>query len=160
MRWDRRALACALAACTAAAPAQESLCTAGEAVVFSCHAGSKTVSLCRPTALRGQLAYRFGTPGRVELAYPAAAVPAARGFEVATRPLFGGGVTTLRFQSGAYRYEVYSKTGRADDAGRTPATEDGVIVSRNGQTVRHLACDDGGAGFRESLGWLPHAPGK
>lgn len=162
MRWDKLALACALAACASMAAAQESLCTAGEAVVFSCHAGKKTVSLCRPASLREQLAYRFGMPGHIELAYSAAASRTAtqQGFEVSTKPLFGGGVTSLSFQRGAYRYEVYSKTGRADDADRTPVAEDGVIVSRDGQTVRHVVCDDSGAGFRESLGWLPRAAGK
>jgi hypothetical protein len=147
------------------ATAQESLCTAGEAVVFSCHIGQKTVSLCRPSSLREQLAYRFGMPGHIELAYSARAVgapeaTAQHGFEVSTKPLFGGGVTTLRFHRGAYRYEVYSKTSRADNPDRTPVAEDGVIVSRDGKTVRRLVCNDSGAGFREPLGWLPRAAGQ
>lgn len=165
MRWDRLALACMLAVCAPLAAAQESLCTADEAVVFSCHVGKKTVSLCRPSSLREQLAYRFGMPGHIELAYSAPSSGASQmapqpGFEVSTKPLFGGGVTALRFHRGAYRYEVYSKTSRADDADRTPVAEDGVIVSRDGQTVRHLVCNDSGAGFREPLGWLPRAAGQ
>jgi hypothetical protein len=156
MQWDKLALACALAAMAPYAAAQ--LCTDDEAIVFSCNLGAKTVSLCRPSGVRGQLAYRFGTLERLDMSYPAPSQRAARGrFELATTPLFGGGVTTVSFRRGRYRYEVYSKSGRADDPERTPFTEDGVIVARAGKTAWHLVCDDGGAGFREELGWLPRA---
>jgi hypothetical protein len=137
------------------------LCTAGESVVFSCQIGSKTLSLCRPAGVREQLAYRFGLPGRVELDYPGQSVRQARHpFELSTTPLVGGGITTVRFQRGAYRYEVYSKSGRGDDPERTPFTEDGVIVSRAGKRIWQHACEDGGAGFREELGWLPQAEAR
>jgi hypothetical protein len=142
MRWDKLALACALAAMAPYAAAQ--LCTSGEAVVFSCTLGAKTVSLCRPSGM--------------EMSYPAPSQRTARPrFELATTPLFGGGVTTVSFRRGAYRYQVYSKSGRADDPERTPFTEDGVIVARAGKPAWHMVCDDGGAGFREELGWLPRA---
>jgi hypothetical protein len=129
--------------------------------VFSCHIGKKTLSLCRPAGRRAQLAYRFGQPGQVELDYPGqGARHAAPAFDVATTPLIGGGVSTVGFRRGAWRYEVYSKSGRGDDPERTPFTEDGLIVSRDGKRVWQQACDDGGAGFREELGWLPQRPAR
>jgi hypothetical protein len=159
MRWARTLLAC-LPGVLAAPPALAQLCTADETVVFSCHIGHKTLSLCRPSGVRGQLAYRFGKPGQVELDYPdQAARRAPAPFELAMRPLYGGGVTTVRFQRGAWQYEVYSKAGRGDDPDRTPFAEDGVIVSHAGKPVWEQACADGGEGFREELGWLPRARG-
>lgn len=159
LQWHSVALAAALlAGALPASPAmaQESLCEAGEPVVFSCHIGGKTLSLCRPSSVRQELIYRFGTQHKLELAYPGPgrhAAPAA--FETASRPLYGGGVTTVSFRRGAWEYRVYSKTGRSGDSERTPEFEDGVTILRNGKTVKTLVCDDGGAGFREPLDWLP-----
>lgn len=138
----------------AQAQAQESLCLAGEPVVFACHIGSKTVSLCRPSALARELTYRFGKPSAVELAYPPAGKRVQAPFTVSTKPLAGGGITTVAFRRGQYEYGVYSMVGRSDGA---PLFEDGVIVSRRGKQVAKLVCDDGGAGFREGLDWLPVA---
>lgn len=156
MRWNRPVLAGLLAA-SMAQEASAQLCTPNEAVVFSCQVGAKTVSLCRPQGVRGQLAFRFGGRDGVEMSFPRAGARAAGTgpFGLSTTPLFGGGVTRVVFDRGAYRYEVYSKSARADDAERTPYTEDGVVVKRGGKTMWHLVCDDGGAGFREELGWLP-----
>ncbi|HEX9171722.1 MAG TPA: hypothetical protein VF861_03590 [Telluria sp.] len=136
------------------AQAQESLCQPGEPVVFACHTGSKTVSLCRPSALAKELTYRFGTPATVELAYPPAGKRLRAPFTVSTAPLAGGAITTVTFRRGQYQYGVYSKVGRSDGA---PLFEDGVIVSRRGKEVAKLVCDDGGEGFRERLDWLPVA---
>lgn len=160
-RWARRTAAavCAAAACwlCSGALAQDSLCAAGEPVVFSCHAGARTVSLCRPSALRQELIYRFGTRDRVELAWPQPGSRVLPGFELSSTPLVGGGVTTVTFRRGQYEYQIYSKAGRSEGPGRTPQFEDGLVVVRNGKPVRQLVCDDGGEGFREDLGWLPKA---
>lgn len=138
----------------AQAQAQESLCLPGEPVVFACHTGSKTVSLCRPSALARELTYRFGKPAAVELAYPPAGQRLRAPFTVSNAPLAGGGMTTVAFRRGEYEYAVYSMVGRSDG---TPRFEDGVIVSRRGKQLARLVCDDGGAGFREELDWLPVA---
>lgn len=151
-------LALALLLPCAGARADESLCAAGEPVVFSCHIGNKTLSLCRPSALRQELVYRFGTPNRVELAWPGPGRHALAGeFTLDTRPLYGGGITTVSFDRGEYRYSVYSKMARGEGPARAPEFEDGIIISRRGKQVRQLVCDDGGEGFREELGWLPKA---
>jgi hypothetical protein len=151
------AAACLASVLGADARAHESLCQPGEAVVFACHVGRKTVSLCRPSALAHELTYRFGTPARVELTHPPAGKQLRAPFTLSTAPLFGGGVTTVGFRRGKYEYQVYSKVSRSDDADRAPLFEDGVIVSRRGRQVSKLVCDDGGEGFREGLDWLPAA---
>lgn len=146
--------AAAVVSASAQAGAPESLCRPGEPVVFACHIGSKTVSLCRPSALARELTYRFGTPATIELAYPPAGKRLRAPFTVSTAPLAGGGITSVAFRRGQYQYAVYSMVGRSDGA---PLFEDGVIVSRRGKEVAKLVCDDGGEGFREGLDWLPVA---
>jgi hypothetical protein len=140
------------AACCAAAPlaAAESLCAAGEPVVFACHVGSKLVSLCRPAENRGMLSYRFGRPDGLELSYPEPGRQASAAFTVKSVPLIGGGETTVAFQRGAYTYTVYSRVARGED-GTTPEFEDGVIVARRGKVLSRMRCEDGGEGFREPV---------
>lgn len=140
------------AACCVAAPAQAaSLCAPNEPVVFACHVGSKTVSLCRSAGDRGMLSYRFGTPDTLELRYPEPGRQASAAFTVRSAPLIGGGETTVAFRRGAYTYVVYSRVARSAD-GSTPEFEDGVIVARRGKVVSKMRCADGGEGFREPVG--------
>lgn len=135
----------------ASAPAHaESLCAAGEPVVFACHVGNKMVSLCRPPGDRGMLSYRFGKPDALELRYPEPGRQASAAFTIKSAPLIGGGETTVAFRRGAYTYTVYSRVGRGAD-GATPEFEDGIIVSRRGKVLSRLRCEDGGEGFREPL---------
>ena len=129
--------------------AAQSLCAADEPVVFACHIGSKTVSLCR-AGKDGPLSYRFGRPAAVELRYPAPGREAAAAFTVTTEPLIGGGETTVAFRRNAYTYKIYSKIGRAGN-GTTPEFEDGIIVERGGKVLSKMVCEDGGEGFREPL---------
>ena len=157
-RWGSRAAsfaACLLLSVPAAA--QESLCQRDETAVFACRLGARMVSLCRPPGLEPSLTYRFGTPRRVELAYPPPGARVQPVFRRSLTPLVGGGISTVSFQRGQYEYRVYSKVERADDAQRSPRFEDGVEVWRGGKRVRDMVCDDGGEGFRENLDWLPEA---
>jgi len=125
-----------------------SLCGAGELVVFACSLEGKIVSLCRPPLPGSGLQYRFGLPAALELEYPAPGQRAQPVFKVRSEPLIGGGLTAVAFQRSGYTYTVYSRVSRAPD-GVTPAFEDGLTVERRGKTLRHLRCDDGGAGFLE-----------
>lgn len=151
-------LAAALLLACAGARAGDSLCLAGEPVVFSCHIAHKTLSLCRPSALRQELVYRFGTPGKVELTHPQPGHEAlASPFTLAAAPLYGGGETSVAFRRGDFEYRIYSKVGRGAGPERTPEFEDGILVSRRGKPIRQMVCDDGGEGFRENLDWLPAA---
>jgi len=153
-RGVRPALAFALvlaALPAAAADAERTLCRGGESVLFSCRIGARLLSLCtRPEAPR--LSYRFGVPGRVELDY-------AGPFLRSSLPGYGGGVTSVLFSRGGYDYAVYSRARRAPGGG-DPETEDGVTVSRAGRRLKTWVCDDGGAGFRAGLDWLPRKPGE
>jgi len=155
-----RLVAAALFFLCADAVAQDSLCQPGEPVVFSCHVGHKTVSLCRPSGLRQELVYRFGTPAKVELTHPGPGRFVAAPFARATTPLAGGGETSVVFRRGEYQYSVYSKMARGAGPDHAPEFEDGILVSRHGRPVRRFVCDDGGEGFRENLDWLPQAAGR
>lgn len=143
----------------AAAPAEKTHCQMGETVVLSCQVtGRKIVSLCSSgPATAPQLAYRFGTGRRIELVYPAPGNAGA--FYRTSAPLIGGGIATVGFSRGGYDYSVYAKSsqpgGAAGGGGGDPEFEDGLIVSRGGKRLRTLVCADGGAGFRQSIDWLP-----
>jgi hypothetical protein len=141
------------------AHAEESLCVGNEKIVFSCHAGKKIISLCRPADSPRALTYRYGTPAHVELEHPGRGSKKQDEFYVSSVPLFGGGETTLAFTRADYEYRIYSKISRSDSdespEARTPIFEDGLVISRRGQKVRRLVCDDGGEGFREDIEWLP-----
>ncbi|WP_305823432.1 hypothetical protein [Massilia brevitalea] len=150
------ALSCCLGCCLALpawaqAPAQAppaSLCNAGEQVVFACAMEGKTLSLCRPSLPGNGLQYRFGSPARLELEYPAPGQRVQPVFKVRDEPLIGGGLTSVAFQRSGYTYTVYSRVGRGPD-GVTPEFDDGLTVERRGKTLRHSHCEDGGAGFLE-----------
>ncbi|HJY84133.1 MAG TPA: hypothetical protein VKK81_23990 [Candidatus Binatia bacterium] len=127
--------------------------------MFSCHVGKKIISLCRPTDSPQVLTYRCGVPAHVELEHPGRGPEDQGEFYTSSAPLFGGGETTVAFTRADYEYKIYSKIGRSDSGespeSRTPIFEDGLVISRSGQKVRHLVCDDGGEGFRENIDWLP-----
>ena len=141
------------------AHAEESLCVGNEKIVFSCHAGSKIVSLCRPLESARILTCRYGTPAHVELVHPGRGPEEKGGFYTSSAPLYGGGETTVAFARAGNEYRLYSKIGRADNGesqeDRTPVFEDGLVISRNGKQVSQMVCDDGGEGFREDINWLP-----
>lgn len=74
----RRSLICVCMASSAMGADRQqgnasSHCEPTEQIVFSCRIGPKIASLCaskRLTATEGHVQYRFGPPGRVELAAP------------------------------------------------------------------------------------------
>ena len=137
---------------------ERTLCKPTETVVFSCSIGWKLVSLCSDGVSPKSLTYRFGAPDMVELIYPDPG--AAGGFEWSSSPLYGGGITSVIFEHGGYEYCVYTKLDRASGNSNAgdPGFEDGVTISRGGKPIKALICDDGGAGFRQSIEWLPRRP--
>jgi hypothetical protein len=146
----------ATGAALAGEPAERTLCQPAEVVVFSCTVGAKLVSLCRSGTEPRRLGYRFGTPTHIELAYPEAGADGT--FERSSGPLYGGAITGVSFRRGEYEYGVYARIGRAAGGG-DPEFEDGLAIARSGKRIKTLVCDDGGAGFRESIDWLPKKPG-
>jgi hypothetical protein len=131
-----RALTALLAAACAvpgvAAPASH--CAAGEATLFACAIGGKLLSVCTsaPPAAGNAVQYRFGAPGRIELALPAAgARDAVRGGVLAYS---GGGGAYLAFANRDHRYVVYTGIGRGW------GEKAGVIVERGGRRLASLRC--------------------
>jgi hypothetical protein len=119
-----------------AVPGGATLCTAAERPVFSCPIGAKTVSICAARRGAAVLAYRFGRPGRVELAQRG-------GLSLAERGYSGGGETQLSFARNGYRYVVYDRTvrtGLAADGRNEPAFDQGLVVVRGGRVVSHRRC--------------------
>ncbi len=139
--------------------AEDSLCTEHEKIVFSCHTGKKVISLCKEQKAPQNLTYRYGTPEHLELAYPNPKINEQGKFYMSSSPLFGGGTTSITFSRGVYEYRIYSKIGRMDSdsnqEGRIPMFEDGLVISKNGKQLKQQACEDGGEGFREDVGWVP-----
>jgi len=137
---------------------ERTLCKSTETVVFSCSIGWKLVSLCSNAVAPKSLTYRFGTPDTIELIHPAAG--AAGVFTWSNTPLYGGGITSVNFKRESYEYSVYARLGRTpgDRNEGAPEFEDGVTISRGGRLIKSLICDDGGAGFRQNIEWLPRRP--
>lgn len=117
-------------------PARASLCTAGEVVIFQCGIGRKLVAVCGSRTPGGGAQYRYGSPGRVELASPPGRLSYAR------EAYSGGGALQLRFSSGGYDYAVYSRTIRTGfgRGGNNPAFSDGLFVRQGGRLVSNRAC--------------------
>jgi hypothetical protein len=140
-------------------PAEETLCSDREKIVFSCHVGRKIVSLCGEKSFRQNLVYRFGLPGRLELIYPGPKIKGPAKFYRSSAPLYGGGYDAVAFTRGSYEYKIYSKIGRMDSdsqqESRIPIFEDGIEIFKNGKLLKRLVCDDGGQGFREDVAWIP-----
>jgi hypothetical protein len=126
---------------TAAAGAAPSLCTADEAVLFSCRTATKKfISVCAAKDLapgRGYLQYRFGQPEKIELSVPADKSVPPPGSVVAGNLMFsGGGGAYLRFKATGYDYVVYTAVGRGW------GEKDGVAVERDGKRLSHVSCAD------------------
>lgn len=135
--------------------AEDTLCERDEGIVFSCHIGAKTLSLCQTHGRN--LVYRYGTPKKVELTHPDRPVKKTPFFRE-TLPLYGGGLEYLGFVVKDYEYRIYSKLARTDGTNpeeRVPFYEDGLVILRGGKQIRQFVCDDGGEGFRISVEWLP-----
>jgi hypothetical protein len=103
------------------------LCTADEQVLFDCaiKGKQKRVSVCARYDLdsdKGELRYRFGKPGSVELTYPEQAQGSLGKFTYSAY-LRGGGpenagldLFSLLFRNGEYQYEVFSEYSVEDDS--------------------------------------------
>ncbi|HEX3936814.1 MAG TPA: hypothetical protein VHX43_04850 [Xanthobacteraceae bacterium] len=137
---ERRLLACMLAAALAAAvvsphaatAAARGLCAPDETSVFICRNGSKTASLCLSGG-SAHLRYVFGSPGRIELSYPAETVRPQDAFRHGHIMYSGIGGDYLQFDNGGFRYVVFSILGHDTD-------NRGVVVERGGKSVMNFVC--------------------
>lgn len=128
-------VATALACPVAARQPPSSLCQSGEAIVFSCVAGAKIVSVCGT----GYPQYRFGKPGEVEMSLPEGRVAPAAAASGEVVPFSGGGGVWLRFAKPPYAYVVYDGIGNWGPGGAKKAIA-GVVVEQNGRKIANIRC--------------------
>jgi hypothetical protein len=142
------AAAVGVAALAVAAPA--SLCGGDEATYFECALpDGKKLAVCG--ALPERLQYRFGRPGAIELAHPAAANDGPRTFVIARYHRYRTDRLTLRFEREGVSYTVFDD--QEDGRGRGGVqvkTADarvhervcvGAVDSHLGELVGVVACD-------------------
>ncbi len=132
-----------LTAALGSVQAKLSLCEPNERVVYSCDvkSSSKVASLCASQTLteqEGYLQYRFGSPGQIELTYPAHKRNSLQKFRLwrYARPMVDR--LTISFDSGAYTY-TYSSDYDGDE--KPPIDKVEILVSRQGsRKVTTLVC--------------------
>ncbi|MBD2747418.1 hypothetical protein IC232_12010 [Microvirga sp. BT688] len=116
----------------------KSHCSSGEATVFTCTVGGKTVSLCASADRSfsfGTLQYRFGRIGWVELSYPERPVAPHEAFTGGLALQGGGGYSYVRFIRNGIRYTVYRFIGSGHE-------EDGLVVKRGEKELLAVTCSN------------------
>jgi len=134
------ALFLAIACCDfslAAPPAKNSLCAAGEDVIFKCDLKGKRVSICASkdfSTSGGTLQYRYGAPAKIELLYPDTPQPARDRFFFSSTPYSGGGEAHIRFRNGDYDYILFDRTVRTGfgKGPNNPEFSSGIVIRRKG----------------------------
>lgn len=130
---------------------EPTLCKEQEVVVFNCLYRQKIASLCASPALSkdsGQVKYRFGMTGKIELEYPRGDNDSRERFLFSNTGYSGGGESHIRFVNAKFTYWLYDKmirTGFPGDPGNPegtnkPVMSAGVIVLKKGARSSRLAC--------------------
>ena len=138
----------------------QTMCTGEDWVVFNgvSQKNGKIVSVCMMEGdhtMPGHLTYRYGTPGKAELVYPANAERSAEKFTIRryTRPQ----VTYLKFEfdNGGFNYEIHDG-GEGDEI----YTELRVVRLSDGKTVAEhpLKLDTKHLSLMALEGLVPSAP--
>jgi hypothetical protein len=116
-----------------------SLCRRDEQVVMDCRFEHKQLALCGSADYPKEgsvLRYRFGSPARVEMEYPA---PGERGrYFHSSRMFSGGGEQLAWFSVGEWDYLLFSRmvrTGFGADGHNDTAIADGLLLVRAGRFV-------------------------
>lgn len=122
----------------APSPAPVSQCRAGETIVYSCGFGKSVGSVCSGG---GKLHYRYGPPGKPDIAIASA----ADWSNVRRKVVVGGGGGSqpyLRFTRADYNYVVFWGTAGnlTERAGRLWS---GIHVRRGGKGLATLSCRSG-----------------
>jgi hypothetical protein len=157
----------AVAAPAAAAGKAVTLCKPDERVVFSCGAGARYASVCASQDIsksQGTMQYRFGSPNKLELVYPATPGKPAENFKGGSLMFSGGGGAFLRFSNGPYEYTVFSAIGKWGANGE-PLDEEGVAIRKDAKEFSNFVCRNGGPDigvlgpdFLDKMGMSPADP--
>jgi hypothetical protein len=137
------------AASQAHAARAQGLCAKDETTYFSCPAGNgRSINLCGKPAQT--LQYRFGKPGRVELAFPARPEEGADAFRYAHYTRFQVDRFELRFDNAGTEYVLFDYTEASRREAGVGATQGGKefsvscrgpVRSRLGELEGKLKCD-------------------
>jgi hypothetical protein len=131
-----------VAAPSVAAGKATTLCNPDEIIVFSCANGAHYASICASkdiSKIQGTMQYRFGSPGKLELAYPATPGKPVENFKGGWMSFSGGGGAFLRFSNGPFEYTAFSATGKWGPNG-APRDEDGVAIRKDGKEFSNFVC--------------------
>jgi hypothetical protein len=131
--WSHKAIGsfCAFVALSGYARADDipTLCHSNEQTVWSCHAHTKTYSVCASKLLRpneGYLQYRAATLAKLEFQFPEKPVPPKGLFQYSV--VSHGAI--LDFKKGAYAYSI----------GEDLNGSDSVSVTKQGKTLAAIEC--------------------
>ncbi|HEX3364589.1 hypothetical protein [Phenylobacterium sp.] len=119
-----------------------SLCHPPEVALFQCAVGAKQLAICAADA-PGTAQYRYGVPGKVELAYPAAPQAGPSPLKWATTGYSGGGETQVSFENAGVTYIIYSRmvrTGFGKDGHHNPQDELGVAALKGAKLLSNRRC--------------------
>lgn len=113
-------------------------CTSGEIIYFSCSAGKKLISVCGSknlSANSGYLQYRFGPAGKTEITLPPTKDIPAKNFIYSNSTGTMMGSASLSIKSGRFRYDIYEQYSirGGEDA-------QGVMVFRDQKEVADVKC--------------------
>lgn len=132
----------------AGARESEKLCRANEQSLFECKVGKKQVSICASpnmTATTGYAQYRYGTPQKIELAYPPTPKPPRGYFALSNTPYSGGAESRIHFTNQGYEYFVFTLMHRTHfeaNEPNYPVFDAGVRVFHRGKEILNLHCQD------------------
>jgi hypothetical protein len=111
--------------------AEKTLCEAEEKIVWSCHAGKKTYSVCASPKLSrdvGYMQYRVGSSAKLEFVFPVTREHPLTHFKFDMGP-HGG---SLDFKNAGFDYSV------AQDARGLPI----IFVDKNSKQIASVKCKD------------------
>lgn len=109
------------------------LCQPGESVYFSC--GVKSADYASLCGKKGNVHYRFGRPGAIELDWPADGAPSA--FAQAEMSGATSYQDNVWFEKDGYRYELADSLQHGPDS---ETTFRGVLVTHGDDMVARLPC--------------------
>lgn len=118
---------------------EPTLCGKLEGVYFSCATKGKVISLCLTNEFgpdAGELTYRYGVVGNVELEYSASYGDLNSKYGYAFSSYAKGNVAELSFNIGKYVYTIHS------DKHVFRASAAGVFVERDNKVVAYKQCDN------------------